>query len=152
MMSVEFMVYFHTVFKTIPKKRLLIWLLSVMRFPLTFSNLHFRKYSFEGRVLWRTCINAKPYSSIPALHMADPHLTECDSVCRTFNTIIILPPAEAIPHCFYRRRNLCCCPVRVSVVRNYTSQMLIFFIFILYGNFLSYIMHKTCRHCCESIT
>ena len=64
--------------------------------------------------------------------MADPHLLKMNPVRRAFNAVVILSPAEAVPHRFYRGVYHCSCPVRISLIRDNTSQMLIFFILIFH--------------------
>lgn len=107
-----------------------IRLLSVMRLPPAFCDLHIGKYRFKGRVLRRTCVDAEPDLPVSLMHMADPHLAERDPVRGTLDAVIILSPAETIPHGFYGCADLCGSPVRIPVVGHHASQMLELVIFI----------------------
>ena len=51
-----------------------IRLLSIMRFPCAFCQLHVAENGCERRVFRRACINAEPDLSVSLCHMADSHL------------------------------------------------------------------------------
>ena len=108
----------------------LIRLLTVMREPFTFCHFHIGKCGFEGRSLGAAGIDAKGYLTAALVKMADSHLGEFFAVRRAFNTVVVLPAAEAIPHLFDARGDLCCCPVGIAAVGNNAAKMLKFLVFI----------------------
>ena len=85
-----------------PKNRnLSVRLLPVMCFPSAFRDLHIREYRLEAGILRAAGIYAIADLSFSFPHMADPHQAKVLSVLRTFYTIVILAPAEPVPHDLY---------------------------------------------------
>ena len=113
----------------------LIRLLTIMRKPFAFSDFHFCKCRLKRRIFRTAGIDTKLNLANCIPHMADSHLFKTNSIFRTFNAIVILTSAEAIPHGFNICADFCRCPVRISSVCHNTSQMLILFVFIFYGTF-----------------
>ena len=93
---------------------ILVWsvgLLPIMSFPGTFCDLHLGEYGFEAGILRTACIYPEPDLSRAFPHMADTHLGIVFAVPGAFNTIIVFPAAEPVPHDFYIRGNCCSRPI-----------------------------------------
>lgn len=104
-----------------------------IQFPLAFHNLHIWKCclirTFCGAAgIYPICDFFRPFP-----HMENPHLTKGYAILTAFNAIVAVSARKTIPHTFNVRRNICCCPVRISMIRNNASQPLYFPIFIFYG-------------------
>ena len=110
-------------------------LLPVMRFPLTLHHFYIGKDSFKRRFFRRAGINAEPDLSGSFVHMADSHLAVRYAIPGALDTIVILPPAETIPHALHRCVYLCGCPIGISMIRDNASQILVLVIFILHRTF-----------------
>ena len=68
---------------------LLVRLLAIVGFPCTLSYLHVGELCRERRLLWRAGIYAKTDFVGTRIHVTDAHLTECHTVSRTLDAVII---------------------------------------------------------------
>ena len=69
-----------------------------MRLPLAFCHLHMGKYCLKSGILRRAGIDSELYFPLTGVHMANAHLIERGSVLGTLDTVVVLSPAEPIPH------------------------------------------------------
>ena len=67
--------------------------------------------------------------------MADPHLPKFGSVPGTFDTVIVLPAAESIPHDLLFCVNGCCGPIGIPMIGDHAAKVLERFIFVLHRRF-----------------
>ena len=95
-----------------------------MRKPRALRNLHIRKDRRERRILRRTSIYTETDLPRSLVHVADAHLLPVLTILGALDAIIIPAAAQPIPHGLDIRRNLCGCPVRVTVVGSHRSEML----------------------------
>ena len=56
--------------------------------------------------------------------MANPHLPEGHTVLGAFHTVIVLTATEPIPHGVNLGTNLRCCPIGITAVGYYASEVL----------------------------
>ena len=103
--------------------------------PLTFRQAHIRKGCLEGRILRTAGIDAKADGSTALVHMTNAHLAEPHTVLRTFDAVIILPAAEAVPHGLDGGVDGGGGPVGIAQIRCNTSQMLELLVFVFNGAF-----------------
>ena len=119
--------------------RFFIRLLTVVGQPFAFRQRHIGKYSLEGRILRGAGVDAEADFSAALPHMANPHLGEMDAVGGAFDAVVVLPPAESVPHgldfgintgketgsgrfdrngCIQRRRIFYVCEAQVACAKN----------------------------------
>ena len=111
---------------------LTIRLLAVMGFPPTVCYLHVCENCLKRGFLRGASVNTKPDFPVSLLHMTDPYLMKSFPIHGTFDTIIILSSAEAIPNRFHGSINFSCSPVRITMVGHYASKILKYVIFIFH--------------------
>ena len=98
--------------------------LTIVGKPLALRHCHIGEGCLEGGILRAASINAEADFSATMPHMTNTHLSEMLPIGGTLDTIVILPAAEAIPHGLDGSVNGGSCPVGVTVVGDYTAQML----------------------------
>ena len=103
--------------------------------PLAFGNLHVGEDCRKGGILRAAGVNAKADFTRTLPHMAYSHLGKLLSVQGTFDTVVIFPSAEPIPHGFNLRRDCRGGPIRIAVVGDYAAQVLKLLIFVFYRSF-----------------
>ena len=108
----------------------LIRLLPVVGQPFAITQFHIGKDRFKGRILGRAGIDTKADLASRLPHVAHTHLGEDFAICGTFDAVIVLPTAEAIPHSFDGSVNGGGCPIGVTVVGDHAAQMLKAIVFV----------------------
>ena len=114
---------------------LIVRRLTIVCFPCTFPELHIRENCCKGRVFRRTSIDAKSHSARTFVDMADAHLMPLLPILGAFHTIVVFTTRETIPHHFLTSRDGGCCPIAITMIGNYASQMLELIVLILYRCF-----------------
>ena len=104
-----------------------------MRLPGAFSDFHVREHRLEAGIFRAAGIDPEPDLSRSFPHVADAHLREHFPVLRAFDAVIILAPAEPIPHDLHISRDRRRRPVGIAVIRHHRPQVLKRLIFILHG-------------------
>lgn len=125
---------------------LIVRRLTIVCFPCTFPELHICEDCCKGRVFRRTSIDAKSHSARTFMDMADAHLMPLLPILGTFHTIVIFAARKAIPHHFLTSRDSGCCPIAITMIGNYASQMLELIVLILYRCFQPILAVKIHHH------
>lgn len=97
-----------------------------------FSEFHIREDCREAGVFRAACVDTETDLSGILPHMADPHLGKTLPILRAFDAVIVLAPAEPIPHGFHVIRDRRCRLVRVSMIGDHGAKMLELIIFVFY--------------------
>lgn len=129
--------YYHDVGFSLSPERvgLIVCRLPIVCFPRALPELHIREDSSKRGVFRRAGIYSNPHFARPFVDMADAHLPPLLSVFGTFDTIVIFTAREAIPHHLLMGRDSGCCPIAITMIGNYASQMLKLAVFELHRCF-----------------